>query len=127
MLNRQTRKIFALLLFFICGLFLGTGVVNVNGQKTYEVKPGVTVSGYQSDVERIVDAYERLMDRYISIVDRDMASSAAKLDAIDKRMEIIDTRLARIERALGIKVGSSMMHKDTIEKSQELKQALPNP
>ena len=79
------------------------------GQRTYEVRPQITLPGYSPDASRLLDAYERLMERYmdlveknLAIIDSDIRSSAEKLNSIDAGLTELCERTANIEKALGI-------------------------
>ena len=78
-------------------------------QKTYELRPQLTIPQYRTDVARVVDAYERLMDRYMDLTEMnlttigtDLKITAKKLDSIDAKLAELSARTARIEQALGI-------------------------
>ena len=88
---------------WLCGSIQGK-------EKTYEVKPQITIPQYQSETARVIDAYERLMDRYMDLVEAnlvgvggEMEAVAAKLDSIDAKLTQLCARMAEVEKALGIK------------------------
>ncbi len=79
------------------------------GEKTYEVRPQITLPEYRTDAARAIDAYERLMDRYMGLTERNLTRIGTglkgvvkKLDSIDAKLTGLSARIARIERALGI-------------------------
>jgi len=79
------------------------------GQKSYELKPEITLPEYRTDTARAIDAYERVMDRFMRLTERnltgintDVKDIAKKLVLIDCRLMEISTRMARIEKTLGI-------------------------
>ena len=78
-------------------------------QKTYEVRPHITVPEYRTDAARAIDAYERLMERYMDLTERnilrvgtDIQDVVKKLDSIDDKLTQLSARIARIEKTLGI-------------------------
>ena len=80
------------------------------GEKTYELRPQISVPEYRSDATRAIDAYERMMERYMDItegslgmVDADIQTVLERLDSIDGKIGELSQRVARIEKALGIK------------------------
>ena len=79
------------------------------GERTYEVRPQITLPEYRTDAARAIDAYERLMDRYMGLTERNLTGIGTglkgvvkKLDSIDAKLTELSTRMARIERVLGI-------------------------
>jgi hypothetical protein len=88
------------------------------GQKTYEVRPHITLPEYRTDAARAIDAYERLMDRYMGLTERNLTRIGTgltgvvkKLDSIDAKLTELSTRMARIEIALGIEEGPRLPKK----------------
>jgi len=82
------------------------------GERTYEVRPQITLPEYRTDTARAIAAYERLMDRYMGLTERNLAGIGTglkgvvkKLDSIDAKLTELSTRMARIEKALGIEQG----------------------
>jgi len=78
-------------------------------EKTYEIRPEVSMGAYRSDAVRVMDAYERLMDRYMFLVEgnlnnlgTDMSGVIKKLNSIEKKIDVLGTRITRIEKALNI-------------------------
>ena len=78
-------------------------------ERSYEVKPQITIPEYRTDAARAIDAYERLMERYMSLTERnldrigmDTQSVLRKLDSINAKLTELSTRMVRIEAALGI-------------------------
>jgi len=83
------------------------------GEKTYEVRPQITLPEYRTDTARAIDAYERLMDRYMGLTERNLTGIGTglkgvvkKLDSIDAKLAELSTRMARIEKALAIVLGT---------------------
>ncbi len=109
------------LLIITAAVFAGVVVVwsftsTQGSQRTYEVHPQITMSGYRSDAVRALDAYERLMDRYMALVEKnlndietDFKKTAAQIDSIDTRLSELCERTARIEKALGIEQPNEML------------------
>lgn len=80
------------------------------GERTYEVRPEISIPEYRTDAARAIDAYERLMERYMDLtgynftnISSDIRIVVRRLDAIDGKLENLSTRIAGIEKALGIK------------------------
>ena len=78
------------------------------GQKTYELRPQVTIPEYRTDAARAIDAYERLMNRYMGLTERNLirietnlGNVVRKLDSIDRKLTELSARMAKIEKALG--------------------------
>jgi len=93
-----------------CGVILVWFSTSIgDSQKTYELRPRLTIPEYKTDVVRIIDAYERLMERYIDLTERnltgigmDLKAVVKKLDSVDAKLTALSARTARIEKALGI-------------------------
>ena len=83
------------------------------GERTYEVRPQITLPEYRTDAARAIDAYERLMDRYMGLTEKNLTRIGTglkgvvkKLDSIDAKLTELSARMARIERGLGIVLGT---------------------
>jgi hypothetical protein len=92
-------------------------------EKTYELRPHVTLPEYRTDAARAIDAYERLMERYMDLtemnmirVGMDVQGFGRRLDSIDNKLAEICARLSRIEKALGIE-----QPKNPVEETREVK------
>lgn len=79
-------------------------------EKTYEVRPQISLPEYRTDAARAIDAYERLMERHMDLternltkIDADIHQIAKKLDSIDNKLTELSSRMATIEKTLGIK------------------------
>ena len=107
---KTNRNLFIVAAAILCCAVLVWFSTSIQGsQKTYELRPQVTIPEYKTDVARIIDAYERLMERYMDLTERssagigaDMKAVVEKLDSIDAKLTELSARTARIERALGI-------------------------
>jgi len=107
---RTSRNLWAIVAVIACclaGLWLSTSIQG--SQKTYEVKPYITVPEYRTDAARAIDAYERLMERYMDLTEKnlfivgtDIREVVKKLDSIDDKLTHLSATIARIEKALGI-------------------------
>ncbi len=93
----------------VCLIVIGFSSSIQGGEKSYEIKPEITLPEYRTDTARAIDAYERVMDRFISLteknltgIDTDVKDITKKLVLIDCKLTDISTRMARIEKALGI-------------------------
>lgn len=94
-------------------------------EKTYELRPEVTLPEYRTDAARAIDAYERLMERYMDLtemnmirVGMDVQGFGQRLASIDNKLAELSSRLSRIEKALGIEEP-----KPTMKNPPELKPA----
>ena len=107
---RINKNLCVLVLAGLCclvGLWLCTSIQG--SQKTYEVKPYISVPQYRTDAARAIDAYERLMERYMDLTEKnlfmvgtDIRAVAKKLDSFDAKLTQLSAAIARIEKALGI-------------------------
>ena len=93
----------------VCLIVIGFSSSIQGGEKSYEIKPEITLPEYRTDTARAIDAYERVMDRFISLTEKnltgintDVKDITKKLVLIDCKLTDISTRMARIEKALGI-------------------------
>jgi hypothetical protein len=108
---RVTKNSVVVVAVMVCCLlviWLSTSIQG--GQRTYEVRPEVTIPEYRTNAGRAIDAYERLMDRYMDLTERnlfrvgtDLQEVAKKLDVIDEKLTKLAARIGRIENALDIK------------------------
>jgi len=106
----RTRNLLVVAAGLVCCVvvvWLSTSIQG--GEKTYEVRPQITLPEYRTDAARAIDAYERLMDRYMGLTERNLTRFGTglkgvvkKLDSIDAKLTELSARMARIERALGI-------------------------
>jgi hypothetical protein len=103
------RNVVGLGLCLVLGLLILSSAIMQAGEKTYELRPEITLPEYRSDAARAIDAYERTMTHYMSLVERnltgvntDVRAVLRKLDSIDAKMIALSVRLARIEEVLGI-------------------------
>ena len=80
-------------------------------EKSYEVRPVISLPEYKTDTARAIDAYERMMNRFMSLtesnligINTDVKDIDKKLDSIDNKLTKLSARMARIEKALGIEL-----------------------
>jgi hypothetical protein len=104
------RSILVITIAVGCSLVIWLSTSIQGGQRTYEVRPEITIPEHRTDAGRAIDAYERLMDRYMDLTERnlfrlgtDLQEVVNKLDAIDEKLTQLSIRIGRIENALGIK------------------------
>jgi len=110
--SRNLLVIAAAIACCLTGLWLLSPTGGIQGsQKTYEVKPYITVPEYRTDAARAIDAYERLMERYMGLTEKnilmvgtDIREMSKKLDSIDGKLTQLSAAIARIEKALGIEL-----------------------
>jgi len=111
---KMSRNLLAVVAAVACCLVVIRLSTSIQGsQKTYEVRPHITVPEYRTDAARAIDAYERLMERYMDLTERnlfrvgtDMQDVVQKLYSIDDRLTQLFAGIARIEKALGIEQSS---------------------
>ena len=107
---RRKRNLIIVWTVFACFVVVWWFSTSLQGEeRTYEVRPAITLSQYKTDTARMIDAYERMMDRFFSLseknmtwINTDLKSTVKKLDSIDGKLTEFSTRMARIEKALGI-------------------------
>ncbi|MGD8501470.1 MAG: hypothetical protein PVJ86_12530 [Phycisphaerales bacterium] len=107
---RTNKSLLAVTATIVCCAVAVWFSTSIQGsQKTYELRPQVTIPQYKTEVARVVDAYERLMERYMDITERDAAmvgmdlrNALTKLDSISHKLTELSARIAGIEKALGI-------------------------
>ena len=106
--NRNILAVFVVIIACSAVAWLSTSIQG--GQKTYEIRPNITIPEYKTELARVIDAYERLMERYMDLTERnqsmvgtDLKYVVTTLDSIDGRLTEFSARISRIEAALGIK------------------------
>ena len=92
-------------------------------EKTYEIRPEITLPENRTDAARAIDAYERLMDRLMDLTQRnltgvntDIKGIAEQLFSIDSKLTELSKRIARIEKALGIEEAEKPVEKGLEDK-----------
>ncbi len=106
----RSRNLLVVAAGLICCVVLVWLTTSIQGgERTYEVRPQITLPEYRTDTARAIDAYERLMDRYMGLTERNLTGFGTglkgvvkKLDSIDAKLTELSARMARIERVLGI-------------------------
>jgi len=134
MKTKQNKNLLVIGVVLIVSLIIiGVSSSIQGGEKSYEIKPGITLPEYRTDTARAIDAYERVMDRFINLTEKnltdintDVKSIAKKLVLIDCKLTDISTRMAKIEKALGIQqspkpVEKSSKHESDVPDSQKIK------
>jgi hypothetical protein len=117
---RTNKNLLSAAVAVACCVFLVLLCTSIGGrEKTYEIRPQISVPEYRTDAARAIDAYERLMERYMDLTEgnlirigTDVQDAVRKLDSIDGKLTRLSTRIARIEKALGLR-----RHKSNAEKS----------
>ena len=107
---RTNKNLLAVAMAVVCCAIVVWFSTSIRGsQKTYEVRPQITIPEYRTDAARAIDAYERLMERYMDLtemnlfrVGTDVQCVVKKLDSIDYKLTELCARIVRIEKALGI-------------------------
>lgn len=95
------------------------------GEKSYEVKPRITLPEYRTDTARAIDAYERVMERFVNLAERSLMAIDTDIKDIGKRLHSIDckltelsARMARIEKAVGVRQAEKSVEKGCQAKPQ---------
>ncbi len=120
--NKNLLAVAAVLIVLIAVCFS----TSIQGrERSYELKPRITLPEYKTDTARVIGAYERMMDRFMNLternltgIDREVQGIARKLDSIDSRLRELSARTARIEKALGIEQPKKPAKKDIEGKTQ---------
>lgn len=120
----KNKKLLAVVsVLIICSISVYFSRSTKGGEKSYKVRPEITLPEYRTDTARAIDAYERLMDRFMGLTERnltgintDVKDIAKKLVLIDSKLTDLSTRMARIEGALGIE-----QTEKRVEKAPEVK------
>ena len=106
--NKNLLAITAVLIVCLIVISLSNSIHG--GEKTYKIRPEITLPEYRTDTARAIDAYEYVMDRFMNLTEQsltginaDVKDIAQKLALIDCKLTELSTRMAGIEKALGIK------------------------
>ena len=110
MRTRRNNKVLTAIAVLIVCLIAVCFSTSIQGrEKSYEIKPKITLPEYRTDTARAIDAYERMMGRFMHLteknltdIDTEVRGIAMKLDSIDCKLTELSVRTARIEKALGI-------------------------
>ena len=110
MRTNQNKNLLVIgVVLIVCLIVIGFSSSIQGSEKSYEIKPEITLPEYRTDTARAIDAYERMMDRFINLTERDLTGIntdvkdiAKKLVLIDCKLTELSTRMARIEKALGV-------------------------
>lgn len=107
--NKNLLAVGAILLACLIVVWCSTSIHG--GEKSYEVKPQITLPEFRTDTARAIDAYEHVMTRFMNLterhltgINRDVKDIAKKLISIDCKLTELSLRMARMERALGIEL-----------------------
>jgi len=126
MRTKQNKNLLAVAAVLVVCLIAVCFSTSIQGrERSYELRPKITLPAYKTDTARAVDAYERMMDRFINLtegnltdIDREVRGIARTLDSIDRKLRELSARTARIERALGIEQPKKPVKKDIEGKTQ---------
>jgi hypothetical protein len=121
------RSLVVIVVAACCLLVIWLSTSIHGGQRTYEVRPEISIPEYKTDAGRAIDAYERLMDRYMDLTERnlfrintDIQEVMKKLELLDEKLTQLSVRISRIENALGIKQPrQSIVEKTPIKASEQ--------
>jgi hypothetical protein len=106
----RNRNLLAVAIVLIVGLIVIGFSSSIHGsEKTYEIRPRISLPAYQTDTGRAIESYERMMERFMSLTENNLTGINTDVKGIGKSLVLIDykltelsTRMARIEKALGI-------------------------
>ena len=77
-------------------------------EKTYELRPEITLPEYRTDAARAIDAYERLSERYMQLTEQNLIRISTgirqinrKLNSIDSKLTELAAKIAEMEKTLG--------------------------
>jgi len=70
--------------------------------KTYEIRPHIPESVFQTESARVMDAYERMVDRTLEL-------NARQLDAMDVNIKEVSKQLYRVEAKLDQLLNRSLL------------------
>jgi hypothetical protein len=108
----------------VCLILIGFSSSIQGGDKSYKIRPEITLPEYRTDTGRAIDAYERIMDRFINLTERDLGSINTDVKSISKQLVLIDckltelsARMGRIEKSLGIKQAEACVEKTSEAKA----------
>jgi hypothetical protein len=116
---RTNKNLSAVAVGLVCCILITWFSTSIRGvEKTYEVRPQISLPEYRTDAARAIDAYERLMERHMDLternltkIDTDIQHLAKKLDSIDGKLTELCSRMATIEKTLGIKQTGRLFRK----------------
>ena len=97
------------IILLVCLIVIGFSSSIQGSDKTYKIKPEITLPEYRIDRGSPIYAYERLMQRFMDLTENNLAGINTNVEGIGKSLVLIDykltelsRRMARIEKALGI-------------------------
>lgn len=128
MRTKQNKNLLAVAAVLIVCLIAVCFSPSLQGrERSYEIKPKISLPEYKTDTARVIDAYERMMDRFMDLternltgIDREVQGIAKTLDSIDCKLRELSARTARIEKALGIEQPKKPVKKN-IEAKKEIR------
>lgn len=112
--NGKKMLIAALVLAFC--IVLSSSSTSIQGKdKTYELRPEITLPEQKTDTTRFIESYERILDRLITTNERTQLgltenanNISEKLELINNKLDNISTRLQKIEKALNIEENTNI-------------------
>jgi len=131
---RTNKNLSAVAIGLACCILITWFSTSIRGvEKTYEVRPQISLPEYRTDAARAIDAYERLMERHMDLTEQnltkigtDIQQIAKKLDSIDVKLTMLSSRMATIEKTLGIKQSGYPLRKK-LQPAQTQKKATDAP
>ena len=118
-MSKNKHVLFAGTILLVCLIVIGFSSSIQGSNKTYKIKPEITLPEYRIDRDSAIDAYERMMDRFIGLTEDNLAGINTNVESIGKSLVLIDykltelsKRMARIEKALGIEETKKQVEKN---------------
>lgn len=126
MRTKRNKNLFAVAAVLIVLIAVCFSTSIQGRERSYELKPRITLPEYKTDTARVIGAYERMMNRFINLternltgIDREVQGIAGTLDSIDCKLRELSARTARIEKALGIEQPKKPVKKDIADETQD--------
>ncbi len=108
-MNKNKNLLAVGIVIIVCIIVIGFSSSIQGSEKTYEIRPRISLPAYQTDTGRAIEAYERMMERFMSLTDNNLSGINTNVEGIGKSLVLIDykltelsRRMSRIEKALDI-------------------------
>jgi len=107
--NNGKNMLIAAAVLAFCIILSSSSTLIQGTEKTYEIRPEITLPEQKTDTTRFIESYERLLDRLITTTEKsqfsltdDISSVGEKLELMDKKLDEILVRIQKIEKSLNI-------------------------
>ncbi|HPS54519.1 MAG TPA: hypothetical protein PLP05_02880 [Sedimentisphaerales bacterium] len=107
--NNGKNMLIAAAVLAFCIVLSSSSTLIQGTEKTYEIRPEITLPEQKTDTTRFIESYERLLDRLITTTEKsqfsltdDISSVGEKLELMDKKLDEILVRIQKIEKSLNI-------------------------